>query len=236
MGTKTAQDFIRNVRTNLNEALSDTDILVAGSGNKWTNTELLECVNKGKNRCWDIVRTVREDYFITLSASLSINSSAKEYALPAGFRQLAGIKCTTSGFEYLAFRSVEMSDDEFKSNDAISTTVSGNSSIAELLYVIVGNAKIKFANFPPGSLTLSYDYIGSIADFPLDASATAEINDELRDYIEAYATRQALTKFPGDARLPFWDGELRRLEPIVISNVSHRQLRDPQFVEAYDPY
>lgn len=235
MGSQAATTFIKNIRENLNEPLgSDTDLTVATAGTQWTNQTLLNHLNKSKNRLWDLVRRVREDYFLTTGYALSINAATKEYSLPADYRQLRGIKCTTSGYEYMNIRAVEMDSEEFKSADAVPASV--NASVYDLLYVIVGNSKIKFANFPPTTLTLSLDYINSLPDFTLSGSSTIDVNDEQNDWLEARATYLALLKTPTDPRIAEWKGILQELTLMVIDSVSGRQIRDPQFVEIYDPY
>lgn len=234
MASPAATVLIKNVRINLNEPLAqDSDLLVASSGSNWLNSDLLVHLNRGKNRLWDLIRRVRENYFLTTGSSLSITSATKEFTLPTDFRQLVGIKCTTSGYEYLKFTASNTSDEEWKSRDAVP---SGNSqNVDDLLYVIVGNSKIKFADYPPTSLTLSLDYINVLADFTLSASSTIDINDEQCDWLEAYVTKKALMKTPTDLRLPAWDAELDKLTLMVIDSVSGRQIRDAEYVEGYDP-
>lgn len=238
VGTVPATTFIKNIRANLSENLAgDADLLDPNQGTNWTNSQILEYLNKAKDRTWDIVRNVREDYFLVTGATLSISASTKEYALASNFRQLVGIKVTTSGYEYISLRAIALNSREFKVRDAIP---SGNSSnIDELVYTVVTTSTsgmvLKLADYPPTSLTLTYDYVQYLADFTLSASSVVNINDELREFIEAYATRLALAKIPSDTRIQFWDMEIKRLQEIVTASVSDRQIRDPEFVDDYDP-
>lgn len=233
MGSIAATTYIKNIRRNLNEEIGEDQLIIGGAGQNWTNTGLLEYLNKAKDRCWSIVRKAREDYFETTGdTGITLNSTTKEYTLPSGFRQLVGIKITQSGYESLKLRRVEQSQEEFKRRDALP---SGNES-DDLIYDIIGVNTIKFADFPPTTLTTSVDYIGTVADFTLSASSTlAAINDEWKEFIEAYATWLALGKNPEDKRLAFWGAEVTRLSPETILNVSQRNLRDAKYVEPYDP-
>ena len=174
MGSQAATTYIQNIRRNLNEEI--TDLTTAGSGVNWTNTGLLEYLNKAKDRCWNIVRKAREDYFeTTADTSITLNTTTKEYTLPSGFRQLVGIKITQAGYESIKLRRVEQAVEEFKRRDALP---SGSES-DDMIYDIIGVNTIKFADYPQASMTTSIDYIGIVADFTLSGSSTlAAINDE----------------------------------------------------------
>lgn len=230
--SETGQSLIRTIRYNLDENLSDQDILSPDLGNKWTNTELLNRVNRAKDRAWQIIRGVREDYFITLGATLSLVAGTKSYNLATGFRQLVAIKCTSSGYETLAFRAVGMDQQEWKERDRIP---SGNSPGMELIYCIVSAEPSKFltADFPPTSLTAEYSYIGTATDYALNGSTSSELPDEVREYMEAYATMMAYGKYSSDPNRKFWEKEVERLEPKLIESVSRRQIRDSKRVTPY---
>ena len=232
MSSQTTTNYIINIRSNLNEPV--TDYVTATVGVNYLNSELLEYLNKAKDRLWDIIRQVREDYFETTSdTSITLVTATKEYTLPSTFRQLKGIKITQSGFESLRLRWVDQSSEEFKRRDSLP---SGSTVVNDLVYDIIGVGVIKFADFPPASLTTSIDYIAWIVDFVLGSGTLAAINDEWREYIEAYATMKALGKNPSDPRLKFWIEEVGRLHDVIISGTSKRNIRDTIHVEAYDPF
>lgn len=233
MGSKDAVKLLTNVRSNLSEPLSAADMLVAGAGSQWTNTELLEALNKGKDRLWDTIRMVREDYFqVAAVTPLSLVTTTKEYALVGAARQLVGIRCTTSGYEDIRFRRSDQSSREFQERNAL--PAGDNSNDRELIYDIVGTSTIKFADFPPTSLTVAYDYITYLSDYTLSGSSTVDINDELAEYMEAYATWKALGKMPSDTRLKYWASEVDRLETVALKSVSKRDIRESQYVEPYN--
>jgi hypothetical protein len=103
MGSIPATTYIQNIRRNVNEPLLASDILDPSAGSTWVNDEILEALNKAKDDAWDIIRSVREDYFQVTGASVSLMATTKEYSLAAGFRQLKGLRITTSGYESVAF-------------------------------------------------------------------------------------------------------------------------------------
>lgn len=232
-GTVPATTKIKHIRSNLNENLaSDNDLILPGAGTVWLNSDLLEYLNKAKDRACSIVRQVREDYFQVTGATLSLVANTKEYSLATGARQLVGAKITTSGYEYMRFRAVSQSTREFQERDAV--PAGDASELWEMIYDIIGVGKIKFADYPPRALTMSYDYIAQLADYTLATDSVLDINDEWREFEEAYATRLALiAKVGGDPRVPIWDNEIKRLEPILIKMASKRQIRESEYVEPF---
>lgn len=243
MGSIAATTFIANIRTNLSEPIDSSQNEVATAGNEWTQSELLEYLNKAKDRLWDIIRKVREDYFVTVGASLTIAANTKKHNLAAGFRQLTAIKITSSGYEDITFRSLDQTTDEWKKRDAVALNDTDETGI--FYYDIVeegGTHKLLLCNFPTRAYTAEYNYVGVLADFTLSASSTLALNDELREFLEGYATWLALAKKPTDPRLGFWKDHLFspnaqvNLHQRVIDSVSKRQIRDPKYVEPYDPH
>lgn len=234
MGSLAATTFISNIRVNLNESHeSAADLLVPTAGSQWKNSELLENLNKSKDRLWEIIREVREDYFLTIGTSLNLTASAKSYDLAAGFRQLKAIKATTAGYEDLQFESLDQSSREWKERDALPASANADAGI--LYYDIVGTAKILFCNFPPAAITAVYNYVGILSDFTLSASSTVDIGDELREFLEGYATWLSFAKTPTHIAVPWWKEHLPLLERRVVKSVSKRQIRDPKRVAPFNP-
>lgn len=234
MGSKDAITILTNIRSNLSEVLDAVEILIPEKGSQWTNSELLANLNKGKDRLWDIIRQDREDYFqVDAVTPLSLVPATKEYPLTALARQLVGMRCITSGYESLEFRRVDQSTREFKTRNALP---SGQSvGIGELIYDVVGTNTVKFADYPPATLSVDYDYITALPDYTLSAVSTVDVNDEVVEYEEAYATWKSLIKVPSDTRVKFWGSEIARLEKVVLKSVSKRDIRQSEYVEPYDP-
>lgn len=232
MGSIPATTLISNMRDELNEPVSASDLLVLTAGNVWTNSFLLVNLNKGKDQLWDIIRRARGDYFQT-SATISLTTGTKEYALASDFRQLQGMKCTTQGYEYILFRRVGQGTSEFQIRDA--SPAPGNVNANEMIYDLIAQTKIKFADFPPSALTVNYDYIQYLADYTLSGSSTVNINDELLDYVEAYAIYMSLLKNQEDKRIPLWRDRIKELEQDVLVSVSKRNIRESRYATPYDP-
>lgn len=236
MGSKAATTLIGNIRENLNEPLNAGRLTDPNAGTKWTNNALLEHLNKGKDRTWDLIRSVREDYFlVTGNTSIALVSNTKEYTLPNRFWQLRGLRVTTSGYEGIKFRYADMQEEEFKALDAQAQGADNDFSEGELLYDIVAQSVLKLANFPPRSLSTSLDYIETLADYTLSSTSTSNIPDVWAEYMEAVATRLALERDPKDERIAIWRNKLVELRPLVVQSVSKRQLRDAEYVEPYHP-
>ena len=243
MGSQAATTYIKNIRVNIGESIADSLLTDATSGSQWTNSEILEYLNKAKNRAWELVKGVREEYFlVTGDTSIALLASTKEYSLPADFRQIKNIKVTTSGYEYLEFRKVDIAAQEFIARDR---EPSGAITTDELIYDIIGTGKIKFADYPPASLATSLDYVKFVSDFTLATdSALTDINDEWREFIEAYATMLAVGKnaVKGDTRLAYWTARLTDrpgmdgLETKLVKSVSKRDIRGSEYVEAFSPF
>lgn len=237
MGSIAATTYIKNIRRNVNEPLQDVDILDPTAGSTWVNDEILEALNKAKDDAWDIIRSVREDYFQVTGASVSLVSSTKEYSLASGFRQLKGLRVTTSGYEYLSLRLLEQDTEEFQNRDALPLgDLSGTSELGYCIIETGGTSKIKFCDYPPTALTLLYDYIKVLPDFTLSGSSTTDINDECRRFIEARATETILDKNAADKRLPVWAARALKYEGILRKSVSKREIRESSYVQPYSPY
>ena len=230
MGSKDAITMLNNVRDNLSEFLSSAEMTNPGAGNNWTNRMLLVNLNKAKDRVWVIIKMVRENYFQT-SDTITLNSSTKEYALATNFRHLIGIKCTTSGSESIIFRRASEQTVEFQTMDAL--PLNSGESTSELLYDIIAQAKIKFANYPPGALTVAYDYIPKLDDYTLSGSSTSNVDDEHTEFMEAYCTYKSLLKQPTDERIKYWLGEIQRLEKVVADSAKQRNQRESRRIEAF---
>lgn len=230
MGAKDAITLLNNVRDNLNETLDSTAMTDPTAGSNFTNRFLLECLNKAKDRVWEIIKGVREDFFQT-SDTITLSSATKEYALASNFRSLVGMKCTTGGYESLQFRRTDQGTREFQDRDALPSGNSGN--VYEMLYTIIAQSKIKFADFPPAALTVNYDYIRYLADYTLSGSSTSDVDDEHREYMEVYATYKALLKNPEDKRIAGFARDIERLEPKVIKSVKIRNQRESVHVEPF---
>lgn len=230
MGSKDAVTLLNNVRDNLSEPLSAADMLISTAGSNFTNSYLLECLNKAKDRVWEIIKEAREDFFQTAD-TITINATTKEYALASNFRSIVGLKCTTGGYETLKLRRVDQGTREFQERDAL--PADGSQNGGELIYTIIAQSKIKFADFPPASLTLSYDYIRILADYTLSGSSTSDVDDEHREFMEAYATYKALLKNPEDKRLMGFKSDLARLEPNVARSVKIRNQRESVHVAPF---
>lgn len=234
MGTIPATTLIKNVRENLNEPIPDTDLVLSGAGAAWTNGALLEHLNKSKDRIWDIVREVRENFFmVTDYTGITLNSSTRIYDFPTDFRQLVKIKATTPGYEFIVFRKVDQTNEEFKQREKNTSSI--NDTNAELLYDVIDTGRLKFADFPPATLATSIDYVQYLADYTLAVNSTTEIMDEWREFLEADTTRRALSKTPTDARLPYWVDQVQKLEPKVKQSIARRDIRDKVYVEYWTP-
>lgn len=242
MGTLPATTLIKNIREQLTDNIPDADLVLPDAGGQWRNSVLLEHLNKGKYRLEDLIRKVNENYFQqTGYAGVTLNATTKIYDLPTSpqFLQLASIKVTTPGYQYMNFREVDQYDDEFKQADRDSTSVAGN-DVTEMIYAIVGTGKIKFANFPPATLETSIDYIAQLADYTLSINSTSEIMDSWREYMEGYACMLSLARIPTDPRYPFWVKQVEGdeagrgvLERKVLESVSQRDISGRKYVELF---
>lgn len=237
MGDIAATTFIKNIRRNLSEPLETAELISPLAGSNWTNEEILEALNKAKDDAWDLIRETRQDYFQVTGATLSLNTTTKEYALASAFRQLKGLRITTSGYEHVTLRLVNQDTQEFQERDAVLQANSDGND--ELIYCVIetgGSSKIKFADYPPSAVTLAYDYIKILSDMTLSTSSTIDIFDECRRYIESNATEELLAKNPEDKRLPRWEKKTVRYEGKLKKSVSKREIRESAYVAPYNPY
>lgn len=208
------------------------------AGGRYTQNQILASLNHGKNRLWDIFRTVKKDYFMTVGdTSLTLNATTKIYSFPATFRQLTALKVTTSGYESVRFRAIDMADQAFKLRDALpASSYSDNGGASEILYCIVSTGKLRLADFPPTTLATSMDYIAWLADYTLSSNSTTEIPDEWEEFMKKYAAMDLTMTTPESPIYKTIAAQVQAMIPAIQGSISYRQIRDPKFVEPYEIY
>lgn len=235
MGSIAVTTFIKNIRSKfLNEQIDDADLANPGAGTNWKNSEIVEYFNMAKDDLWDLVKNARLDYFeVTNATPLALVPGTKEYALASGFRQLVGIRVSTTGYEHVSFRRLGQATEEFRLRNSLAA---GNSQgIAELVYDIIGTATLKLADYPPASMTVPYDYIGFIADVAIADLSISQINDEWRRYLEVRTAWWALQKNTADPRFAILDRSSKEYERKITESIAPRDISQPVYVEAFNP-
>lgn len=229
MGPVDAITILNGVRDNLNEPLDGSLMTDPVQGSTYTNQYLLHCLNKSLDRAWAVIKGVRENFF-QISDTITLSTSLKEFSLASDFRDLIGIKTTTSGYETLKFTRLSQETASFQYLDALPAS---GGTVSELFYAIIAQSKIKFATYPPAALTVAYDYIQRLTPYTLSAASTSNIDDEHQEFLEGYTTYKALLKNPGDQRIASWRPEISRLEENMMKSVKQRNQRESRRIEPF---
>lgn len=208
----------------------------------WTNANLNESINSGKDRCWSEIRKLEEDYFdVTRSssdgsqtilgetydcASFAIASGVRDYTLPPDYAEMKTIECITVGQEHLRFTYRLSTDPQFRAALARTTPEDPNG----FLYTIIGDATWRIAPPSNTALAIRLTYVAIVADLEAD-SDTLALPWPMHRAVEEYATADALM---GDRAPESAAFEARGNSSVArFLGSNKRASTDPQFAVGY---
>lgn len=217
-----------------------TNARLSGYQNAVSQDDLLGFINEAKDTVWSILKALNEQYFLIFSqATVSLDhyyfaplsTSVREYTLPADFREIKFIECTTEGFSGVKFVYREPTDEDFRSarrgaNDGNAPTVNPDT----MLYTIIGKNQFVLAEYPPATVTLKLWYIRSLPDF----EASDPVDEILYPYskkIADYAAKRVLLATQDIAMFSAYAAQWREDVIEVAQGAGPRNQADAQFVQ-----
>ena len=157
------------------------DLLDEPTASFWTDSQLNRYINQAKDRVWNRVKALNEDYWdisrtsqdgsLTiqgesyLASSFAIVAGTTDYILPPDFVEMKLIEVLTSGYEWVQFTYTDMAKPQFRGLLALTS----NTSPSEILFDIFAEPPaMRIAPKSDVALDLRITYVQSIADLAGD--------------------------------------------------------------------
>src|SRR5438309_4037647 len=106
------------------ELLDRIKVRLGGLSNAFTPDDLLSFAEDGVQEVWAVLKSFDQEYFGEQSQSTNatdvdtyfatLDSTKREYDLPAGSREIRSIECLTSGATGIVFEQRKFDDPEFQ--------------------------------------------------------------------------------------------------------------------------
>lgn len=218
------------------------DVLDESSASFWTDAQLNRYINRAKDRVWNRVKALNEDYFtVTRSStdgsltilsesynasSFAIAADTRDYTLPPDFSEMKLIECITDSYEDIRFvyRDLARPDMRAMLELADSQTPGG------FFFDIIGERTMRIAPMSSVALDLRITYVQSFADLSDDTDELT-MPHPLYLAVEEYAIARALRQDRNpDAAAAEAAGDKIIAE---MFGAHHRQTQDVEIADAY---
>lgn len=215
---------------------------LSGYGNAVNPEDVLSAVNEGKDEVWAVLKNLEDEYFVTPSQTsdstldtyfASLTTSAREYDLPADFKEIRFIECTTVGYEDLKFTYRKLSDPDFQGARK-AATADGVSSTpqSEYLYAIVAKGTFMLANYPEVALSLKLWYVRGLQDLETDTPLTEIISPYVKK-IADFAAKKIMLGLKDPEQFAAWKQEWKDSIMTLTTSASPRNQADAEFVQDF---
>lgn len=229
---KTLLELRTAVRDNLDEA----------SPSFWTDAQLLRALNRAKDRTWNEVKRLKDDYFMLSRTSLDgtltiltesyaatsfqIVAGTREYTLPFDVSEVKLIEVTTSGFEHVRFVHRDLASWELRA--LREETENQNPGIVG--FDLVGERTLTIAPKLDTTLDLRLWYVPVLDDLAVDADML-QMPHPLYIAVEEFATARALVQDRASEAAVWETMGLATVQRFMAGH--RRQTQDPEFVVPY---
>ena len=227
---------LSNLRTAVRDRLDES------SASFWSNAQIDRYVNRAKDRVWNRVKALNEDYFavtrlstdgsVTIlgetyaTSSFQIVASVRDYTLPPDFSEMRLIEVTTTNYEDVRFTYQDMTKPEMRAM----MEIVDNQVPAYFLFDIIGERTMRIAPKSDTTLDLRLTYIQAFPDMTTDADEMT-MPHPLYLAVESYAVGYALKQDRNpDAPAEMLDGDKVIAE---MFGASHRQSQDVETATGY---
>lgn len=219
---------------NLKQMLVEARLVLKDVGVKQTpDLLLIGSANEAKDEVVQIMRQAREDFFFATTTSLVTTTAppnASVVILPTDFILLKNLYCNQAGYEGIVFMPMDQSDPRFRRALIDGGSYSGGNSVA--YYDLYGNSRLILAPGFDLALSLTIDYIKSVADMVDLNDEPTDIPAEYHHYIMAHMVCDAL-RMAANSSLAAWESHLREKKEYMQQNIQPRQIKDPVFVRGF---
>lgn len=208
----------------------------------WTNAQLTRYINRAKDRVWNRVKALNDDYFtvtrvstdgsLTIlgetyaATSFQIVAGTRDYTLPPDFSEMKLINVTTSGYEDVRFVYRDLTHPDMRG--ALEIT---DNQVPNIFYFdIIAERTMRIAPLSDTTLDLRMTYVQYFADLSADTDQLT-MPHPLYLAVEAYSVAQALMQDRNpDAAAAKADGDSIIAE---MFGAHHRQTQDPEHAVGY---
>lgn len=200
------------------ELLTLTNSYLGAYQNARLPADILRAINAGKDEVWLILKSLKDDYFLTNSQTTdntldnyfgALSTSTREYTLPSDLRELKWIEVTgPSGYEDVEFVKRDMGHPDFQAVRNEANANAGALAASTYVYDIVGARTLVLAAFPEAAFTLKLWYVRWLADIELDTTLS-EILTPYSKRIAEYAAKRITLSLQDEGAFAAWAQEWR---------------------------
>lgn len=192
-----------------------TNDLLAGYQNGVDSRAMLTYLNMGKDELWGVTKELHEEYFQAVSQSTAsgndyyfgpLNTTTRQYTLPADLRAIEFIECTTVGYENAKFVYVKLNSPEFRAARVSANSANGldqSNSVSTYYYSIIGKNQFVLASYPPAALTLILFYTRALPDFEA-SDVVDEILFPFSKKLAEFAAQRAMLGIQDPSQFTLW--------------------------------
>ena len=229
------------------KALSDLrtatrDLLDESTASFWSNAQLTRYINRAKDRVWNRVKALNDDYFIVTrsstdgsltilgetyaASSFQIIASTRDYTLPPDFSEIKLVEVITANYEDVRFVYRDLSHPEMRAL----LEITDNQTPSSFVFDILGERTMRIAPMSNTTLDLRLTYVQAFADLSSDTD-TLTMPHPLYLAVEHYATSFALRQ----DRSPDAESYEKSADKIIAEmfGAHHRQTQDVETATGY---
>jgi hypothetical protein len=218
--------------------------LLAGYQNGVGSRELLTYLNLAKDEVWAVTKELHDEYFQVFSQSTNasadyyfapLNTTTRNYTLPADLRSIEFIECTTAGFEGTTFTYAKLNSPQFREERQASNQANAadpNNNVQTYTYSIAGKNQFVMAAYPAAALTLVLWYTRALPDFEA-SDVIDEILFPFSKKLAEFAAKRVMLADQDAGQFAAWKSEWRDSLINLVQSSGSRNDADPQFVQDF---
>lgn len=221
-----------------------TNRRLSGYQNAVSSDQVLDSINDGVAEVWAILKSFNQEYFGHMSQSTDPTAldyfpnlvvNQREYTLPADFREINYIECTTQSYTQMRFEYKTPQDQSFRDERSLGDQLPGNSIPGQALgmaFTIVGKNTLVFAQYPPTTLAVTLWYIRSLPVYEADDTLD-EILAPYYNKIADWACKKSYLEVQDMGQWQAWTQEWKSGVQTLAAGASPRNQANASFVEDF---
>lgn len=221
-----------------------TNDLLSGYQNAVDSRALLTYLNEAKDEVWSVTKELHEEFFQVFSQSSNpngdyyfpaLNSTTRNYTLPADLRSIEFIECTTPGFQGAKFIYAKLNSPQFRNERMASNEAGGpdpNSNVQSYTYTIAGKNQFVMAAYPAAALNITLWYTRALPDFET-SDTIDEILFPFSKKLAEYAAKRVMLSVQDPGQFALWKADWRDSLINLVQSEGTRNDADPQFAQDF---
>ncbi|HEY6766646.1 MAG TPA: hypothetical protein VI386_17945 [Candidatus Sulfotelmatobacter sp.] len=220
-----------------------TNDLLGGYQNGVDSRAMMTFLNEAKDEIFSVTKELHEEYFQVFSQATDstldyyfgpLNSTTREYTLPADLRSIEFIECVTPTYEKLRFTYAKLNSPAFRDARIEANAMQGpdTSNCEEYVYSIAGKDQFVLASYPPTTLTLILWYTRALPDFEM-SDVVDEILFPFSKKIAEYAAQRAMLSLQDPGMFAAWKATWRDSLINLVQAEGTRNDADATFVQDF---